>query len=176
MTYNEKKSLYESIMRDVAKTVKRQINEAGVLPLSSVSNGKNISFRQLYKIMNKYSDEMYEGRGIYVTSSDEDIQFAAMSVILKALKNFRVYRMSVSGMDANDFRNLNFNDLNKYDFIIIDDLSYAQKSALQALLNLVDGGINEKKFLPKVIIMNCGSVGELPTPFIQRFLFYKLDY
>ena len=27
MTYNEKKSLYESIMKDVAKTVKRKINE-----------------------------------------------------------------------------------------------------------------------------------------------------
>lgn len=176
MTYNEKKSLYESIMKDVAKTVKRQINEAGVLPFESVSDGMNVSFRQLYKVMNRYSDRMYEGRGIYVKSSDEDIQFAAMSVILKALKNFRVYHMSVSGMDANDFRNLNFNDLNKYDFIIIDDLSYAQKSALPALLNLVDGGINEKKFLPNVIIMNCGSVGELPTTFKQRFLCYKLDY
>lgn len=27
MTYNEKKTLYESIMKDVAKIVKRQINE-----------------------------------------------------------------------------------------------------------------------------------------------------
>lgn len=27
MTYNEKKSLYESIMKDVAKTVKRRLNE-----------------------------------------------------------------------------------------------------------------------------------------------------
>ena len=78
-------------MKDVAKTVKRQINEAGVLPLGSVSDGMNVSFRQLYKVMNKYSysDTMYEGRGIYVKSSDEDIQFAAMSVILKALKYFR---------------------------------------------------------------------------------------
>ena len=28
MTYNEKKSLYESIMKDVAKTVKRKLNES----------------------------------------------------------------------------------------------------------------------------------------------------
>ena len=27
MTYNEKKSLYESIMKDVAKTVKQHLNE-----------------------------------------------------------------------------------------------------------------------------------------------------
>jgi len=32
MTYNEKKSLYESIIKDVAKTVKRQINEARISP------------------------------------------------------------------------------------------------------------------------------------------------
>ena len=30
MNYNEKKSLYESIMKEVAKTVKRQINEAAI--------------------------------------------------------------------------------------------------------------------------------------------------
>ena len=30
MTYNEKKSLYESIMKDVAKTVKRKLNESTV--------------------------------------------------------------------------------------------------------------------------------------------------
>ena len=30
MTYNEKKSLYECIMKEVAKTVKRQINETDV--------------------------------------------------------------------------------------------------------------------------------------------------
>ena len=161
MTYNEKKSLYESIMKVVAKTVKRQINEAGVAPLTPISKSVSLkSFRQLYKIMSNYSSpsNQYGREGFYVESSDEDIQFAAMAVILKALKNFKVYHMSVAGMDANDFRNLNFNDLNKYDFIIIDDLSYAQKSAIPALLNLVDGGINDKKFLPKVIIMSCDSV------------------
>ena len=36
MTYNEKKSLYESIMKDVAKSVKRQINENGVLDINSI--------------------------------------------------------------------------------------------------------------------------------------------
>ena len=30
MTYNEKKFLYESIMKEAAKIVKKQINEAGV--------------------------------------------------------------------------------------------------------------------------------------------------
>ena len=29
MTYNEKKSLYESIMKDVAQTVKTKLNEFG---------------------------------------------------------------------------------------------------------------------------------------------------
>ena len=35
MTYNEKKSLYESIMRDIAKSVKRQINESDDSELSA---------------------------------------------------------------------------------------------------------------------------------------------
>ena len=36
MTNTEKRSLYESIMKDVAKTVKRKINEAGVANFKSV--------------------------------------------------------------------------------------------------------------------------------------------
>ena len=43
MTYNEKKSLYESIMKDVAKIVKRQINE---------STDDLISTEDAQKIMN----------------------------------------------------------------------------------------------------------------------------
>jgi hypothetical protein len=31
MTYDEKKFLYESIMKDIAKSVKKKINEAGVV-------------------------------------------------------------------------------------------------------------------------------------------------
>ena len=34
MTYNEKKSLYESIMKDVAKTVKHYLNESDIKPMS----------------------------------------------------------------------------------------------------------------------------------------------
>jgi len=33
MTYNEKKSLYESIMNDVAKIVKRKLNESSLKPI-----------------------------------------------------------------------------------------------------------------------------------------------
>ena len=177
MTYNEKKSLYESIMKDVAKTVKRQINEAGIASLTPISDSKNISFRELYKIISNYSTSSNNGRkGVYVESSDEDIQFAAMTVILKALKNYKVYRMSVAGIDADDFRNFNFDDLNKYRFIIIDDVSYAQKSAIPTLLNLADGRINDKKILPKVILMSTGSKDEMPTPIIQRFISLKLNY
>jgi hypothetical protein len=40
MTYNEKKSLYESIMKEVAKTVKKRINESFYVPLSISDNGE----------------------------------------------------------------------------------------------------------------------------------------
>ena len=39
MTYNEKKSLYESIMKDIAKTVKKQINEANIREMKLSENG-----------------------------------------------------------------------------------------------------------------------------------------
>ena len=40
MTYNEKKSLYESIMKEVAKTVKKRINESFYVPLNISDNGE----------------------------------------------------------------------------------------------------------------------------------------
>lgn len=38
MTYNEKESLYESIMKEMSKKVKQMINEAGVASLDSIGN------------------------------------------------------------------------------------------------------------------------------------------
>jgi hypothetical protein len=38
MTYNEKKSLYESIMKDVAKTVKRRLNESDLISREDASD------------------------------------------------------------------------------------------------------------------------------------------
>ena len=40
MTYNEKKSLYENIMKEVAKTVKKRINESFYVPLGISDNGE----------------------------------------------------------------------------------------------------------------------------------------
>ena len=59
MTYNEKKSLYESIMKEVAKTVKRQINEAGVPNIEMTNYAPTISkdFDLIRKIINNTDDE-----------------------------------------------------------------------------------------------------------------------
>ena len=38
MTYNEKKSLYESIMKDVAKIVKRRLNESDLISREDASD------------------------------------------------------------------------------------------------------------------------------------------
>ena len=61
MTYNEKKSLYESIMNDIAKSVKRQINEAGIADLSLLNkNGKvNLSSNKEGKVNMPLSKENY---------------------------------------------------------------------------------------------------------------------
>ena len=51
MTYNEKKSLYESIMKEIAKTVKHQINEADENNKSS--NKKELTPREKYNVENQ---------------------------------------------------------------------------------------------------------------------------
>ena len=50
MTYNEKKSLYESIMKDIAKTVKRKINEAGVASLADSIHGLIVDTKNDIKV------------------------------------------------------------------------------------------------------------------------------
>ena len=57
MTYNEKKSLYESIMKDVSKIVKRQINERA-LELSSDVNDFKKAGQEIVSNWEKYSDEV----------------------------------------------------------------------------------------------------------------------
>ena len=93
MTYNEKKSLYESIMKDVAKIVKRQINEfeensydsksfileskhiSNRIFIKALKNHGEITHNDLIKIYgdyddnplmihNKVIDSMYVGRGV----------------------------------------------------------------------------------------------------------------
>jgi hypothetical protein len=54
MTYDEKKSLYESIMKDIAKTVKRQINENSVSEIDT--NERKIIREEVIKEVVKYLD------------------------------------------------------------------------------------------------------------------------
>ena len=61
MTYNEKKSLYESIMKDVAKTVKRKINEMSN-GLRAINNIEDITLDMFYdsklnKSFHSFNDE-----------------------------------------------------------------------------------------------------------------------
>ena len=56
MTYNEKKSLYESIMKDISKTVKQKLNEYENLPTyDKVEDPKNAA--DFIQMVHKYSDE-----------------------------------------------------------------------------------------------------------------------
>jgi predicted metal-dependent peptidase len=56
MKYNEKKSLYESIMKEVAKTVKRNINEAEVNNFDSVIKD-GLDYIQSNEDMNDYYEK-----------------------------------------------------------------------------------------------------------------------
>ena len=79
MTYNEKMSLYESIMKEVAKTVKRQINEA--------SSSKPLTDR-LKSIKDKWEDMSSEAKTILLSCIDRIIEFDEKGDKEK-LKNFK---------------------------------------------------------------------------------------
>ena len=58
MTYKEKKSLYESIMKEVAKTVKRNINETDVTHIAT-KKPSNKLYDQIYDQIKKIPLEYY---------------------------------------------------------------------------------------------------------------------
>ena len=69
MTYNEKKSLYESIMKDVAKTVKRRLNESDLISREDASDiadqdepeifwNRGSKMQKLYNSISSMSPEM----------------------------------------------------------------------------------------------------------------------
>lgn len=122
MTYNEKKSLYESIMKDVAKIVKRKLNESDVIASGVISrepiNDNSFKMETKYgTIFAKLSDridwrdqlEIYRN-GVIVckidivdNDIDFDFEFGLSSSELKKLKrvieysikNSRLYKMGL---------------------------------------------------------------------------------
>ena len=76
MTYNEKKSLYESIMKEAAKIVKKHINEAGVVNIEPIKKESEV-FGQLVKAFNKN----------VVNASDSPAMAAPIRTILDLLGN-----------------------------------------------------------------------------------------
>jgi hypothetical protein len=76
MTYNEKKSLYESIMKVAAKIVKKQINEADTLSLEPIKKESEV-FGQHIKAFNNN----------VVKASDSPAMAAPILTILDLLGN-----------------------------------------------------------------------------------------
>ena len=76
MTYNEKKSLYESIMKDAAKIVKKQINEAGILNVDPIKKESEL-----------FGEHITAFNNDIVTASDSPAMASYIRTILDLLGN-----------------------------------------------------------------------------------------
>ena len=97
MTYNEKKSLYESIMKDVAKSVKRQINEGNDSELSSnertffIINSDNEKDKASFSIRYNSINRLYLIYYIIINASISDSFFEIKSNSADFEKNFKEF-------------------------------------------------------------------------------------
>ena len=121
MTYNEKKSLYENIMKEVAKTVKKRINESFYVPLSISDNGE-IRFEQL--LLKKETLKMLKNSKTFIYTSNSQLQLAALGVLLLNNK-FKIFHRSLLNIfktvPYESLMNSESNKLDEYDLVILYD-------------------------------------------------------
>ena len=176
MTHNEKKSLYESIMKETAKAVKRMINE------SDESNNKLTNY-QTYKIgfgaiehfINHTKEILSKEnvkKGLFIKVSCDDLIIAIMNMFTD--KNLST--------DSNDFERtvdkvLSGNYLWQKNYFLVLDFEKYKKEDWEILANIADGRIQDKRiYTIPVIVTDKLQFERLPEPIKQRFYSLELKY
>ena len=177
MTHNEKKSLYESIMKETAKAVKRMINE------SDESNNKltnyqthKIGFGVIQHFVNQTKEILSKKnvkKGLFIKVSSDDLIIAIMHMF--ADKNVST--------DSNDFERI-VDKLSNSDsylwqktyFLVLNFEKY-KKEDWEILANIADGRIQDKRiYTIPVIVTDKLQFERLPEPIKQRFYSLELKY
>ena len=138
MTYDEKKSLYESIMKDVARIVKKRLNEQNS---SSPVWNANLCYDTLAHLMfgvsieevelSEYKDIQYQMRRIIDDVSSDMGKFKAMNVSVNIKKR----------IGEIEFRNINETNLLDFtDFLItvLNNIGEAYISDFEACIDYND--------------------------------------
>ena len=142
MTYNEKKSLYESIMKDVAKTVKRKINE-DFLPGDSDFYEKTEE-EERQDLIERID---YNIRRIKEHLSDiGNVKKEHFDIVEKSFKKVSMINSLCLTVD-NDYNDYSYDELRRMDFII-HAAEHAAKLDDNKFQNLVKylSSITGKKF------------------------------
>lgn len=174
MTYNEKKSLYESIMKDVAMTVKRKINEAGVAPLI-----QQVGYEQLYRLLKDaflFSDDKKKRKGIII-KMPKNTNGEPNFVLKLIIEHIFEKRMIIGcGLNDDEFVRDFGKYINKsvYHAIVFDDVEYANPKMVSLICNLADGRYNDEIILEPVIVIGTDISAFEATPIKQRFSIFEL--
>ena len=172
MNYNEKKSLYESIMKEVAKTVKRQINEAAIQSLAPLNyyNFKD----SIYYINKLIKEQKNSNKGVFIELPDklEDLEMA-YKYTFRSIFGEQILKISGTGLDSHDFES-ELDNIKKHRIVFIEDAENVKRDAWPLILNLIDGQIREEKFNCTVIL--CGTKNPMSekNPIRQRFINLKI--
>ena len=184
MTYNEKKSLYESIMKQISKDVKSRLNEVSAVPMGS--NGKPYGWglfmglriaieAQYQKLQRALKKGEYE-KGLYIYTKNPDLMQAATSVLFSG--SVKQYGFCTVGGFKEDLLN-RCKKSTRYIIIsnIDDDLKMSNdKQMLSLIANVVDGRVRDRSYNLTVALIGTIPFEKLPEPFKQRFEEYVLRY
>ena len=177
MTYDEKKSLYESIMKDVAKVVKQKIDE-GSWDVGSrpryVSDARPGTFEALDELIDDYISFFGKNRkGLFIKISDPDLSFPIFNLFECHYKNetLPVYLSSKEDFDA-----LGRYELpgKKYIFAVIDHFDKVEKDAYPTILKLVAGNYENTNVLTPIVIISTFIPDD--NAFMKRFRVFELKY
>ncbi len=183
MTYNEKKSLYESIMKDVAQTVKTKLNEFGSVVTDSqgrpygwgLFGGMREALNAQYQKLQKALKIGKREKSLYIHTRNTDLMQAAAKVLFS--DSIKLYgRGFVGGIDEDAL----LNGLKKStQYIIISGIDryiLNDNEMLSLIANIVDGKVQDKELNVVVALISTIPYEKLPTPFKQRFIEYDLEY
>ena len=164
-------------MNDIAKIVKRQINEKSNVVRQG--DGKPWGWG-LFMGINNAAKERQEQRihnndkrGLYVQVGNPDARFAANAVI----NNSGIERYS--RIFYGDFReDFDTNIKKNTEYIIISDVEGVMKDAdfLNLVMNVIDGKVKDKTYNLTVVLISETPLNSLPKPVQDRFVKYKLQY
>ena len=176
-TYQENKSLYESIMMDVARIVKRHLNEDSY---DSWKSGTKISASQFSKKVDTMISKNHDIGLLVVGSTPEKVK-----KLISSEHKFLI--MDGANLDVNDFvipvvsgsmsYEVKLNSLfNKYDGIIVRDIDRVDNKMKNMLMSIIDGKIQDKKVDLFVIgtVDDEDSLDHISRPFIRRFDIFNI--